>query len=101
MTVATGPRKAFDFEHLAVRDYFLSLVHELADGYDFDVLELEFPDLSLLLRPRRPRRPLPHDDRLHCRRAGSAASESTRGDKAMIRLPTRSIAAADQLDAQR
>jgi len=35
---ATG----FDYAHPEVREYFLSLVRELAQDYDFDVLELDF-----------------------------------------------------------
>ncbi len=32
----------FDYAHAEVREYFLSLIRELAQDYDFDVLELDF-----------------------------------------------------------
>ena len=34
--------KGFDYSHEEVRDYFLALIRELAQGYDFDVMELDF-----------------------------------------------------------
>lgn len=34
--------KGLDYTHQEVRDHFLRLIEEIADGYDFDVLELDF-----------------------------------------------------------
>jgi hypothetical protein len=34
--------EGLDYEHAEVREHFLSLIRELAQGYDFDVLELDF-----------------------------------------------------------
>lgn len=34
--------EGFNYEHAEVREYFLSLIREFVDDYDFDVLELDF-----------------------------------------------------------
>ena len=34
--------RGLNYEHAAVRDYYLSLIKELVQDYDFDVLELDF-----------------------------------------------------------
>ena len=34
--------KGLDYEHQEVREHYLSLIRELAESYDFDVLELDF-----------------------------------------------------------
>ena len=34
--------EVLDYSHAEVRQYFLALIEELAEGYDFDVLELDF-----------------------------------------------------------
>lgn len=46
--------RGLDFAHPAVRDHVLALVRELAAGYDFDVLELDFLRFHCYFQPGRP-----------------------------------------------
>jgi len=85
---ATG----LNYEHKAVRDHYLALIRELAGGYDFDVLELDFLRFHCYF-PRR-------DFDRHCaimtgfvRDVRAILSESGRPIELMARVATHPAAA--------